>query len=105
MEKFACAFALSYLHISYLLSVQVYPRVCISSSGHPQILIRHRTWQGEKGEEWSSAQGLESVLISIQSLMSSNPYENEPGYEAPTDDPERQRDMANYIAKVSFNPA
>jgi len=39
------------------------------------------TWRGESGEEWSSAQGLESVLLSIQSLMSANPYENEPGFE------------------------
>ncbi|KAI4773221.1 UBC-like protein, partial [Aureobasidium sp. EXF-8845] len=39
------------------------------------------TWRGEPGEQWSIAQGLESVLISIQSLMSSNPYENEPGFE------------------------
>jgi hypothetical protein len=36
--------------------------------------------------------------------MSSNPYENEPGYEATTNDPEKQRDMANYIAKVLFRP-
>lgn len=47
-------------------------KVCLSILG---------TWRGESGEEWSSAQGLESVLISIQSLMSSNPYENEPGFE------------------------
>ncbi|KAI9698339.1 MAG: hypothetical protein M1820_007501 [Bogoriella megaspora] len=47
-------------------------KVCLSILG---------TWRGERGEEWSSAQGLESILISIQSLMSSNPYENEPGYE------------------------
>ncbi|KAF5017627.1 hypothetical protein F66182_10424, partial [Fusarium sp. NRRL 66182] len=66
-------------------------KVCLSILG---------TWQGERGEEWSSAQGLESVLISIQSLMSSNPYENEPGYEAATDDPKTQRDMADYIAKI-----
>jgi ubiquitin-protein ligase len=39
------------------------------------------TWRGEPGEQWSIAQGLESVLVSIQSLMSSNPYENEPGFE------------------------
>ncbi|OGM39717.1 ubiquitin conjugating enzyme [Aspergillus bombycis] len=39
------------------------------------------TWRGEPGEEWSSAQGLESILISIQSLLSNNPYENEPGYD------------------------
>ncbi|KAK4975754.1 hypothetical protein LTR42_003375 [Elasticomyces elasticus] len=38
-------------------------------------------YDSNPGEEWSSAQGLESVLLSIQSLMSSNPYENEPGYE------------------------
>ncbi|RMZ89950.1 hypothetical protein DV736_g2834, partial [Chaetothyriales sp. CBS 134916] len=48
-------------------------KVCLSILG---------TWHGEKpGEEWSSAQGLESILWSIQSLMSSSPYENEPGYE------------------------
>jgi ubiquitin-conjugating enzyme E2 Z len=48
-------------------------KVCLSILG---------TWHGEHpGEEWSPAQGLESVLISIQSLMSNNPYENEPGYE------------------------
>lgn len=48
-------------------------KVCLSILG---------TWQGEKGEEWSSAQGLESVLLSIQSLMSPNPWENEPGEES-----------------------
>ena len=46
--------------------------VCLSTLG---------TWRGEAGEDWSTALGLESVLISIQSLMSANPYENEPGYE------------------------
>ena len=47
-------------------------KVCLSILG---------TWPGEKGEGWSSAQGLESVLLSIQSLMSPNPWENEPGEE------------------------
>ncbi|KAE8143406.1 ubiquitin-conjugating enzyme/RWD-like protein [Aspergillus pseudotamarii] len=47
-------------------------KVCLSILG---------TWHGEPGEEWSSAQGLESILISIQSLLSNNPYENEPGYD------------------------
>ena len=47
-------------------------KVCLSILG---------TWRGEPGEEWSSAQGLESILLSIQSLMSTNPYENEPGFE------------------------
>ncbi|EFE43283.1 ubiquitin conjugating enzyme (UbcH), putative [Trichophyton verrucosum HKI 0517] len=57
------------------------------------------TWEGSSGEQWSSAQGLESILISIQSLMSANPYENEPGFEnskSPTD----LKAMDNYIAKV-----
>ncbi|KAK0270833.1 hypothetical protein LTR35_013885 [Friedmanniomyces endolithicus] len=47
-------------------------KVCLSILG---------TWRGDPGEEWSSAQGLESVLLSIQSLMSANPYENEPSFE------------------------
>ncbi|EGD85859.2 hypothetical protein H112_06778 [Trichophyton rubrum D6] len=58
-----------------------------------------RTWEGSSGEQWSSAQGLESILISIQSLMSANPYENEPGFEnskSPTD----LKAMDNYIAKI-----
>ncbi|RDW74555.1 ubiquitin-conjugating enzyme E2 [Aspergillus mulundensis] len=58
-----------------------------------------RTWTGQAGEQWSSAQGLESVLISIQSLMSANPYENEPGYEhakSKTD----EENMAHYKAKI-----
>ncbi|EFR02236.1 hypothetical protein MGYG_05238 [Nannizzia gypsea CBS 118893] len=57
------------------------------------------TWEGSSGEQWSSAQGLESILISIQSLMSANPYENEPGFEnskSPTD----LKAMENYISKI-----
>lgn len=69
-------------------------KVCLSILG---------TWHGEKpGEEWSSAQGLESILWSIQSLMSNNPYENEPGYEnAKT--PEDKRMNEAYCAKVLGN--
>ena len=59
-----------------------------------------RTWRGEPGEEWSSAQGLESILISIQSLMSSNPYENEPGFEDAKSSDDK-KNIANYVAKVS----
>ncbi|KAF2723072.1 UBC-like protein [Polychaeton citri CBS 116435] len=63
-------------------------KVCLSILG---------TWRGEPGEEWSSAQGLESVLLSIQSLMSPNPYENEPGHEYA-----RKSDKAptEYIRKI-----
>ncbi|RKP12442.1 ubiquitin-conjugating enzyme/RWD-like protein [Piptocephalis cylindrospora] len=46
-------------------------KVCLSILG---------TWGGKESEQWSSAHGITSVLISIQSLMSENPYENEPGY-------------------------
>jgi hypothetical protein len=61
------------------------------------------TWRGQRGEEWSSAQGLESVLISIQSLLSANPYENEPGFEAARTLDDREN-MAHYIAKVGNRP-
>ena len=36
------------------------------------------TWRGDAGEQWSSAHGISSVLISIQSLLSDKPYHNEP---------------------------
>jgi len=65
-------------------------KVCLSILG---------TWRGEKGEEWSSAQGLESVMISIQSLMSSKPYQNEPGFEN-AESPEDTKANDNYCAKV-----
>ncbi|KAL5338909.1 ubiquitin-conjugating enzyme/RWD-like protein [Aspergillus crustosus] len=65
-------------------------KVCLSILG---------TWTGERGEQWSSAQGLESVLISIQSLMSSNPYENEPGYEHARSESDHIH-MDEYKAKI-----
>ncbi|KAF2705129.1 UBC-like protein [Pleomassaria siparia CBS 279.74] len=65
-------------------------RVCLSILG---------TWRGERGEEWSSAQGLESILISIQSLMSQNPYENEPGFEDAKSDYDKKNQEA-YVAKI-----
>jgi ubiquitin-conjugating enzyme E2 Z len=65
-------------------------RVCLSILG---------TWRGERGEEWSSAQGLESILISIQSLMSSNPYENEPGFEDAKSEFDK-KNQAAYVAKI-----
>lgn len=65
-------------------------KVCLSILG---------TWRGERGEEWSSAQGLESILISIQSLMSSNPYENEPGYENAREEHDK-KNIEEYVAKI-----
>ncbi|TRX93892.1 hypothetical protein FHL15_005274 [Xylaria flabelliformis] len=65
-------------------------KVCLSILG---------TWRGEPGEQWSAAQGLESILISIQSLMSSNPYENEPGFENANEAVDKANQQ-NYIAKI-----
>ncbi|XP_037517123.2 ubiquitin-conjugating enzyme E2 Z [Rhipicephalus sanguineus] len=45
-------------------------KVCLSILG---------TWVGPA---WSPAQCIASVLVSIQSLMTENPYYNEPGYES-----------------------
>ncbi|RLV62180.1 hypothetical protein DV515_00019583, partial [Chloebia gouldiae] len=49
-------------------------------SGEAQFRLRVRlsTWTGPA---WSPAQSISSVLISIQSLMTENPYHNEPGFE------------------------
>ncbi|KAI9219801.1 ubiquitin-conjugating enzyme [Blastocladiella britannica] len=47
-------------------------KVCLSILG---------TWRGEPGEMWNHAHGIQSVLISIQSLMGENPFTNEPGFD------------------------
>ncbi|KAF9882806.1 hypothetical protein FE257_005138 [Aspergillus nanangensis] len=65
-------------------------RVCLSILG---------TWHGNRSEQWSSAQGLESVLISIQSLMSNNPYENEPGFENANTSSDKEN-QKNYVEKI-----
>ncbi|TPX37201.1 hypothetical protein SmJEL517_g01121 [Synchytrium microbalum] len=64
-------------------------KVCLSILG---------TWRGEAGEQWSSAHGLLSVLISIQSLMSDKPYVNEPGFENPP--PSDQKLVDDYNKKI-----
>ncbi|KJZ76618.1 hypothetical protein HIM_03954 [Hirsutella minnesotensis 3608] len=65
-------------------------KICLSILG---------TWRGERGEEWSSAQGLESILLSIQSLLSSNPYENEPGFEDANEESDKKMQKA-YVQKI-----
>ncbi|KAI1779968.1 UBC-like protein [Hypoxylon cercidicola] len=65
-------------------------KVCLSILG---------TWRGERGEEWSAAQGLESILLSIQSLMSTNPYENEPGFEDANQSHDK-KNQKDYVAKI-----
>ena len=69
-----------------------------------------RTWRtysaGRRGlrrPEWSSAQCLESLLVSIQSLMSEHPYLNEPVFEV-VDSEEDLAAMESYTAKVIYIP-
>ncbi|TPX47161.1 hypothetical protein SeMB42_g01263 [Synchytrium endobioticum] len=64
-------------------------KICLSLLG---------TWRGEAGEQWSSAHGILSVLISIQSLMSDKPYTNEPGFENPS--PADQKYIDEYNKKI-----
>ncbi|KAM0483521.1 hypothetical protein ACHAPX_002012 [Trichoderma viride] len=80
---------------------------CITTNGgrcrfNPNIYSSGKvcfTWRGERGEEWSSAQGLESILLSIQSLMSANPYENEPGFED-ANLPRDKEAQKHYVQKI-----
>ncbi|KAK9449375.1 ubiquitin-conjugating enzyme/RWD-like protein [Limtongia smithiae] len=66
--------------------------VCLSILG---------TWRGEAGEQWSSAQGIESVLLSVQSLMGPNPFENEPGYEHTSNTKQQYvKEEKSYIDKI-----
>ncbi|KAK5788188.1 hypothetical protein VI817_009146 [Penicillium citrinum] len=57
------------------------------------------TWHGNSGENWSPAQGLESVLLSIQSLLSTDPYYNEPGFER-TESSSHSKAVKDYNSKV-----
>jgi ubiquitin-conjugating enzyme E2 Z len=61
------------------------------------LILNHSTWTGDKNEKWSPAQGIDSILHSIQSLLSSNPYLNEPSFEDDLDE-EAHRD---YNAKIT----
>lgn len=44
---------------------------------------------------------MESILISIQSLMSNNPYENEPGFETANDEGDK-KNQKDYVNKVYY---
>ncbi|ORZ38935.1 ubiquitin-conjugating enzyme/RWD-like protein [Catenaria anguillulae PL171] len=65
-------------------------KVCLSLLG---------TWRGTAVENWNSAHGISSVLVSIQSLMSANPYENEPGFEEQK--PEEKDNVEAYKRKIT----
>ncbi|CEI64974.1 unnamed protein product [Fusarium venenatum] len=81
--------------------------VCATTNGgrcrfNPNVYSNGKvclTWRGERGEEWSSAQGLESILLSIQSLLSSNPYENEPGFEDANEESDKKA-QKDYVQKI-----
>jgi len=53
--------------------------VCLSICPSVYLSLCHRTWEGPS---WSGVQSLQTVLLSIQSLMNATPYQNEPGYES-----------------------
>ncbi|BFZ62167.1 hypothetical protein YB2330_003249 [Saitoella coloradoensis] len=66
-------------------------KVCLSILG---------TWRGEPGEQWSSAHGISSVLLSIHSLMGDNPYLNEPGFENSMSNAEHKKQADAYNRKI-----
>ncbi|OCT62149.1 ubiquitin-conjugating enzyme E2 Z-like [Xenopus laevis] len=67
------------------------PRVKLITTGNNTVRLNPNFYRNGKvclsilgtwtGPAWSPAQSLSSVLISIQSLMTENPYHNEPGFE------------------------
>ncbi|XP_068606098.1 ubiquitin-conjugating enzyme E2 Z [Brachionichthys hirsutus] len=67
------------------------PRVKLITTGHNNVRFNPNFYRNGKvclsilgtwtGPAWSPAQSISSVLISIQSLMTENPYHNEPGFE------------------------
>jgi len=68
-------------------------KVCLSILG---------TWRGESGEQWSSVQNCQSLMVSIQSLMDDMPYHNEPGFEKETWEQSRSRGAsATQLAEVT----
>ncbi|XP_058508769.1 ubiquitin-conjugating enzyme E2 Z [Solea solea] len=67
------------------------PRVKLITTGHNTVRFNPNFYRNGKvclsilgtwtGPAWSPAQSISSVLISVQSLMTENPYHNEPGFE------------------------
>ena len=78
------------------------PRVTLMTTGGGQVRFNPNLYRDGKvclsllgtweGPGWSPAQSCASILVSIQSLMSAEPYRNEPGYENTTS----TRDIALY---------
>ncbi len=55
------------------------------------------------GPSWTSAMDIVNVLITIQSLLDSNPLMNEPGYENVLDSPKGKRINNNYNEIIQYN--
>ena len=60
-------------HVRFNPNLYSNGKVCLSILG---------TWRAEhSGEQWSAAQSVQSILLSIQSLLHDAPYHNEPSFE------------------------
>eukprot|EP00966_Prymnesium_polylepis_P032968 767119-Prymnesium_polylepis.1 len=60
-------------HVRFNPNLYATGKVCLSILG---------TWRAEhSGEQWSAVQSVQSILLSIQSLMHDLPYHNEPSFE------------------------
>lgn len=72
-------------------NIYVNGKVCLSILG---------TWAGPS---WTSAMDIVNVLITIQSLLDSNPLTNEPGYENVLDSPKGKKVNDNYNEIIQYN--
>lgn len=90
------------------------PKVKLLTTGQNQIRFNPNFYKNGKvclsilgtwvGPQWSPAQSLSSVLISIQSLMNEKPYHNEPGFhkEKSVGDSEKYNNTLKYLTiKIS----
>jgi len=84
------------------------PRVKIMTTGNGKVRFNPNFYKNGKvclsilgtwsGPQWNASQTLISVLCSIQSLMSEEPYRNEPGYEKMKKDDKKATDY-RFIVK------
>jgi len=80
-----------------LNKIRVHPNIYVNGKVCLSIL---GTWAGPS---WTSAMDIVNVLITIQSLLDSNPLMNEPGYENVLDSPKGKRVNNNYNEIIQYN--
>jgi ubiquitin-conjugating enzyme E2 Z len=84
-------------HVRFNPNLYASGKVCLSILG---------TWRAEhSGEQWSAVQSVQSILLSIQSLMHDAPYHNEPSFEVDdgSGDPQRYNDkIAHETLRVAI---